>query len=146
MAFNAIDILTRIISGPVEIAGRAYDTYVKAKTREDELADAKHQRNIELIRESGAAEAAWNQKSLDNSGWKDEYWTITLSIPLFAVFCPYLVPYVTTGFAVLQTLPAWYVSAVGLMIGSSFGYRRYTDFVMARAYRLPKKDGDASKA
>lgn len=135
---NPVEWISKLLAGPAEVAGRAYDSYVKAKTREDELADAKHQRNIELIKQSGAEAAAWGQKALDNAGWKDEYWTIALSIPLFASFCPWLVPHVIAGFAVLETLPAWYVSAIGLMIGASFGYRKYTDLVMAKAFRLPK--------
>jgi hypothetical protein len=136
---NPIEWVSKLIAAPAEVAGRAYDSYLKAKTREDELADAKHQRNVELIRESGAAEAAWNQKALDNVGWKDEYWTIALSIPMFAVFCPWLVGYVREGFAVLETLPDWYKGAVGLMIGASFGYRKYTDLVMTKAFRTPKE-------
>jgi hypothetical protein len=136
---NPIDWITKLVSAPAEIAGRAYDSFLAAQTRERELKDAKHARNIELIKQSGAVEAAWNQKQLDNAGWKDEYWTILLSIPLVLVFCPYFVPYITTGFAVLETLPAWYKGALGLMVGASFGYRKYTDLVMTRAYRVPKE-------
>jgi hypothetical protein len=136
---NPIDWISKLVAAPVEVAGRAYDSWQAAQTRERELADAKHARNIELIKQSGAVEAAWNQKSLDNAGWKDEYWTITLSIPLFAVFCPWLVEYVKDGFAVLETLPDWYKGAVGVMIGSSFGYQKYSQWVMTRAFRLPKE-------
>lgn len=133
-----MSLFTKLLNAPFEVAGRAYDSYAAAQTRKREIDDAKHARNVQLISQSGAEAAAWNQKALDQAGWKDEYWTIALSIPLFAVFCPWLVPHVEAGFAVLETLPDWYKGAVGVMIGASFGYRKYTDLVMAKAFRIPQ--------
>jgi len=62
-------------------------------------------------------------KLIDQSGWKDEYWTIVLSIPLIMCFIPGLGTYVSDGFTVLTTTPQWYQIALGIVIGAPFGVR-----------------------
>lgn len=132
--------LKALVGAPFEVAGRAYETYTKRRVREQELEDAKHERRIEVIKQGRVNEATWNQKAIENSGWREEYITILLSIPLVLVFGPDVVQeQIKDGFSVLQELPDWYKAGVGLMIGSAFGYQKYTNYVMNKAYALPPK-------
>ena len=98
---------------------------------EGELAvsQAKTDAHIEKIRTGQAADIAWESTSLDNSGWKDEYWTIVLSMPMIMCFIPGLVTYVERGFVALQNTPEWYQYAIGIAIGSAFGVRQFANFM-----------------
>ena len=84
---------------------------------------------IEKVKTGQAADIAWEKTSLDQSGWKDEYWTIILSIPMVMCFIPGLVIYVERGFAVLQETPEWYRYVIGIAIGSAFGVRSVANFM-----------------
>ena len=110
-----------------------------------ELKNVIKEKQIERAREGQLAEVQWNIKSVENSGWKDEWLTIILSIPLVLVFFPPLVPSVTAGFVALEGTPIWYRSAVGVMIASAFGYQKIagalTSSKMNKAYTLPKDSG-----
>ncbi|MCK5387600.1 MAG: hypothetical protein KAJ39_10445, partial [Gammaproteobacteria bacterium] len=43
------------------------------------ITKAKTEANIDKIKTGQSADIAWEVTSLDQSGWKDEYWTIVLS-------------------------------------------------------------------
>lgn len=90
---------------------------------------AKTQAHIKKIETGQAADIAWEKTSLDNSGWKDEYWTIVLSVPMILCFVPGLVEYVVRGFEALQGTPGWYRYSVGIAIGSAFGVRNVANFM-----------------
>jgi hypothetical protein len=57
--------------------------------------------------------------------WKDEYLLILISIPVILAFIPYMVPYVTAGFAVLTGLPMWYQWSFTGIIAATFGLRTW---------------------
>lgn len=94
--------------------------------------EVKTQTQAEVIKDSQKADIAWENTSLKQSGWKAEYWTIVLSIPLIMCFIPGLVPYVVAGFAALSNTPLWYQYTVGIAIGSAFGVRKLVDFMKTR--------------
>lgn len=89
---------------------------------------------IENIRQGKINEAAWNMESIRQSGWKDEWLTIVLSIPLILVFFPSLVDDMMAGFTALEATPEWYRYSVGVMIASAFGYQKLTNFFNRRKY------------
>ncbi len=132
--------LKLIFGAPIELAAKAYEAHLRKKTRTEELDDAKHARRMENVREGRMAEVDWNIKSIENSGWKDEYLTIILSLPLILVFIPHITPYIMDGFAALETTPVWYRSGISLMIASAFGYQKYTQNKMMKAYTLPPQE------
>lgn len=99
----------------------------KRKMQKEELKDAQHKRNLQLIENGETRTAAWETKQIDNSGWKDEWLTILLSIPLVGAFFPSMVPHITEGFQALANMPDWYKGAVAIMIAASFGYRKFAD-------------------
>jgi len=83
---------------------------------------AKHQRKMEYI----ANEATWNQSAQNNAGssWKDEYWTIIITVPLIMAFIPPLAPYVIKGFDSLKHVPDWYKAFAAASVAASFGIKQ----------------------
>lgn len=124
--------------GPIIGLGKDWlERREQRKVMDRQLEHEKHMKKIEYVREGRIAEVDWNKKALDNSGWKDEYLTIILSAPLVLVFFPGMVPYIEEGFRVLEGTPPWYRAAVAVMIGATFGYRKYADWQMNKHYTLP---------
>lgn len=69
------------------------------------------------------ADAAWEQASIQNSGWKDEFVLLVLSIPLLLVFVPATSPVVLGGFQVLESTPDWYRWLLVTIYAATFGIR-----------------------
>jgi hypothetical protein len=55
--------------------------------------------------------------------WKDEYWTIVLSIPVIAGFFPAAAPHIEEGFRVLGSMPEFYRYWLGICVLTAFGMR-----------------------
>ena len=97
------------------------------------LSKAKTEATIALMANKQAADVAWENLSITNSGWKDEWFTILLSIPMVMCFVPGLDVYVEAGFNALNaSTPEWYQWAFLVAVGSSFGVRKLTDFMSLR--------------
>jgi len=115
-----MSIFTALI-GP--LAGVA-KTYMSNKAAEKQ---AKHTAKMSVIQN----DANWESQMADASkdSWKDEFWTIILSIPLFMVGYAIaandvtIIDRVATGFAALENLPEWYQYLLFIAISSSFGVR-----------------------
>jgi hypothetical protein len=77
----------------------------------------------EMVAKQVTADITWDQIQAKNSAgsWKDEYWTIVLSIPMILCFLPFLAGYVEQGFNALMTTPDWYRYAVLTAIAAAFG-------------------------
>lgn len=105
--------------------------YKAAKTR------LKAEIELEKLRGKAAYEAAktaraeasegrdheWELESIRNSGWKDEWVLIVLSIPMILVFIPQLTPHITAGFESLEGTPLWYRTIVASIYLATFGLR-----------------------
>lgn len=65
----------------------------------------------------------WEMESIRNSGWKDEWVLVVLSIPMILSFVPYTVAYVNMGFAALEQTPVWYRVVVASVYLATFGLR-----------------------
>jgi hypothetical protein len=83
------------------------------------IAEAK----VTAIREGRKLDHDWELKAWEHSGWKDEYWTIIISIPLVMCFVPTAAPVVLDGFNALSKTPVWYQTVVGIVICAAFGVR-----------------------
>lgn len=136
-----MDITSFLLGKPIEAVITYFTDRQKfaaqAKAQKIEIDAALHTKRIENIAADRAAEVEWNKHSAANSGWKDEYLTIVLSLPMIGAFFPFLVEHIRTGFAVLETLPSWYQGGVMLMISSAFAYQKYMAYSMNKAYTLP---------
>ena len=92
-----------------------------------EIAQAKHKAKMSQIQN----DADWESKMADASGnsWKDEWFTILLSIPLLAVGAgvvmddPLIIDRVKSGFQALEELPDWYSYLLFLAVSASFGVK-----------------------
>ena len=79
----------------------------KAKLKQElALTKIKGQISLEVEKERNAAE--WAKAHIDNSGWKDEYVLVILSIPYIGSFIPGASDYILEGFKVLEQTPEWY--------------------------------------
>ena len=115
-----MSILTTLI-GPVANLAKGY---LSNKAEEKQ---AKHQAKMSVIQN----DADWESKMADSSkdSWKDEFWTIVLSIPVFMVGYAIaandvsVIARVATGFEALEKLPEWYQYLLFIAISSSFGIR-----------------------
>lgn len=65
----------------------------------------------------------WEQMSIQNSGWKDEWALVVLSIPMILSFIPYTQPFVVEGFKALEGTPVWYRITVASIYLATFGLR-----------------------
>jgi len=82
---------------------------------------AKHESKMKQIQ----SDAYWEieQAKNANNSWKDEWFTIVLSIPMVGAFIPALVPYITQGFDVLSAMPEYYKGFLAAAIAASFGIK-----------------------
>ena len=107
--------------GPVaNIAGG----YLKNKAEEKQ---AKHEAKMKVIQ----SDSDWESKAVDASAnsWKDEFWTLVLSVPIFMIGYAIamndvdVIDRVDMAFAALDTLPEWYQYLLFLAVSASFGIR-----------------------
>lgn len=92
-----------------------------------EVQKAKHQATMQAIQNDGS----WEEIQARNSAtsWKDEWWTLVLSVPLVAVGVAVAIDDVTiiervhAGFAALSELPEWYQYLLFIAISASFGIK-----------------------
>lgn len=97
-----------------------------------ELAEAVHAARLKAAAEGRQLDAEWERLAIQNAGWKDEYWTMALSVPLVLCFVPAFAPDVAAGFAVLESTPEWYRYSVGVAIAAAFGVRPLLNVVRGR--------------
>ena len=88
------------------------------------------QANIRLAATTQEIDSDWNKASIANSGWKDEWFVILLSIPMVLCFLPGGADIVADGFTALRVnTPEWYQYAFLVAVASSFGFKKITDIV-----------------
>jgi len=85
---------------------------------------ATHERKIKAIEQDANWENIHAQNS--NNTWRDEMFSVIFVIPCVMAFVPDLVPYVHSGFEVLQNMPDWYKAFLGALVASSVGVRGLT--------------------
>ena len=113
-------MLQHLIAPVANLAG----SYLKNKREEKQ---AKHKAKMTMIKN----DADWESKAVDatQNSWRDEFWTIVLSIPIFmigysiVVGDPEIVIRVEDGFQALSQLPEWYQYLLFIAISSSFGIK-----------------------
>jgi hypothetical protein len=107
--------------------------YLKNKAEEKQ---AKHEAKIKVIQN----DSDWESKMVDASAnsWKDEFWTIVLSVPIFMIGYsivlgdPEIVDRVEQGFVALSGLPEWYQYLLFIAISSSFGIKGVSKLMSLR--------------
>jgi len=101
---------------------------IKTKTETKKLLAQAEQTHIKKMAEGELEYAIQAQKSMGDS-WRDEWFTVILSIPLLIVFIsifankPEWITKLKEGFMALDELPDWYIWALMAAIASSFGLK-----------------------
>ena len=93
------------------------------------LVEAESKAKILLSKETSTAD--WERIMAENSGgsWKDEFFSIILSIPLILCFIPGMENVVGHGFEQLALAPDWYFWALLTAISASFGVKGAKQFL-----------------
>ena len=113
--------MLQLLLGPaVELA----KDFVKGKVEEKK---AVQQRKLQAIQN----DADWENKMADatSNSWKDEFFSVILSLPLIAVAYSVatdnleVIDRVHQAFAVLDTLPEWYQYLLFIAVSASFGLK-----------------------
>ena len=127
---DAVMGLAKGLLSPVTNIITGWQKRKSAKLTSDlKINEAKTDAKIDKIKTGQSADIAWEQTQIDKSGWKDEYWTIVLSIPAILCFVPGMVEHVRAGFDALGGMPGWYQWMLGIAVGAAFGYRKIADFM-----------------
>lgn len=113
-----------------KVAPKVADYYIKKQELEQEVELKKLEGKIAYEQAKTArAEASegrdheWELESIRNSGWKDEWVLLILSVPLVLVFIPATQPYIAVGFDHLQGTPDWYRWMTMMVFGAVYGIR-----------------------
>lgn len=102
----------------------------QAKLQSDlDIHQAKTTAHIKRLETGQQADIAWENTSIQNAGWKDEWFTIVLSIPAILCFIPGMAKFVKAGFDALNNTPEWYQWAFLVAVSSAFGYKKIADFM-----------------
>ena len=105
----------------------AYDSRSQRKHDEKlkkiELDELKHKTKMEMVQRGQEIDNSWELEQIKNSGWKDEFVLLLLSIPLVMSFIPQMQPYVVDGFAALSTTPDWYQWLILSVFAAFYGIR-----------------------
>ena len=115
-----MSIFTALL-GPVADLGK---TYLSNKAEEKK---AKHEAKMNVIQN----DADWEAKMADASAnsWKDEFFSLILSLPLFFIGYAIVVDDMTIinrveqAFAALNNLPDWYQYLLFIAVSASFGIK-----------------------
>ncbi|RXF04064.1 hypothetical protein [Pseudoalteromonas sp. PS5] len=95
----------------------------------------------DIVRQAAHAKAqrviSWEEAMANGAAtsWKDEWFTVLLSVPFIMCFIPQLAPYAHQGFIQLEQTPEFYRYMFGLAVGASFGFRGFDKFVRTRNIR-----------
>ena len=108
------DIAAGIISPVAAALTRRNDNKAKIKVR-----------NIERIVNATDKIAEWERIQAENGAhsWKDEFWTIVLSIPAIGCFIPGGADVMIKGFEAMKAMPEFYQAWLGVAVLSAFGIR-----------------------
>ena len=112
-----------------EGAGKqAIEYFAKKQQLKYQLKLAKIEGEIGLAAAKLKAQAEWAAANIQNSGWKDEWVLLLLSIPLILVFHPTTAPFVLDGFRILEQTPDWYRWLVVSVMAAIYGIKPAWDF------------------
>jgi hypothetical protein len=102
------------------------DRKKKQQEHEQLIEEAKVQSTLRRIEKDQDHAIDWDTQNAKNAAtsWKDEFWTIVLSIPAILCFVPGCAQYVKEGFDVLRDTPEWYQYALLVAISAAFGWSK----------------------
>lgn len=89
-----------------------------------QIQDAQAKRQIDLIAQGKADDAAWERQALvSNAGWRGSFELLVLTVPAVMCFIPGLDGYVRAGFAALAQTPPWFQWLFVTVYCANYGIR-----------------------
>lgn len=88
-----------------------------------QINDAQAKRQIDLISQGRADDAAWEKQSLELGKKYRGFELYMLSIPMIICFIPTGASIVHDGFAAISNTPKWYQLAFLTVLFANYGYR-----------------------
>jgi hypothetical protein len=79
----------------------------------------------ERASESEGRDHEWELAMIENSGWKDEWVLMLISVPLIGVFLTPTQKGVLEGFNILSQTPLWYQTMVVTIFFAVYGIRKW---------------------
>ena len=111
------------ILGPV---ANLVGTYIKGKQEKAKLKTQVELTKLEATKKQIEKDGSWSEKAMEASpdSLKDEAWTLTFFVILFASFVPALQAYMKEGFLFLKNdCPDWISYGILASIAGSFGLK-----------------------
>jgi len=134
----SIPVVSAVLS-IIETGGKLFTNWQERKKIESQgkVAVAKAKVEGAVKRHQTVVEGDVNYDNIAAEGmkfsWKDEWFTVLLSVPFIMCFIPRFQPFVKTGFEVLKnSTPDWYQWAFLGAIVASFGLRGWNFFKNTR--------------
>ena len=93
------------------------------KVKKLEIEAARHKTKLEMAMKGQQMDNSWELEQIRNSGWKDEFVLLILSIPLILSFIPGTVSYVEDGLRALSQTPDWYQWLILAVFAAIYGIR-----------------------
>ncbi len=119
--------ISKWIREAIAPASEAYQARTTRKKEEfiaNVEADAKRlQANAVALSQGRKADESWELKSIDNSGWKDELWSLVFAAVFVGSFVPKLQDYVQVGIDQISAYPPWFQFLFSSIVLASFGIR-----------------------
>lgn len=126
---EVLGVVPTIAKGVSDYFGKRQEIALKKLELEGRIEEAKAEGMINLLRDRQNADIDWEKLSIQNSGWKDEWFTVTLTVMVISIFIPPLQPTVMQGFAALELTPTWFQVSFLVAVGSAFGVRVFGSFL-----------------
>ena len=110
-----------------QIVGTGFKV-MKTRSETKQMQALAEQKHYEKMVQGEIQYEVAKQSAMDNS-WRDEWFTVLLSIPLLIIFGsifldkPEWIAKLKEGFETMNQLPEWYIYALLAAIASSFGLK-----------------------
>jgi len=132
-------LLGSVLSGPIlgplgELAKLFMERNVAIAKGKIMVAETEAKAKAMTIIKKAESDASWEQTQAEASkgSWKDEYWTLVLSFPLFLIWPEATREWVLEGFLALETVPEWYLYFLGVAVLTSFGIKPTAQYFLSK--------------
>ena len=130
MAFSWASLVPDLLGGIKQYFSRKHELKMKKMDVEFKVIEAKAMAEVQLQIKRQDADIDWERMSIANSGWKDEWFTVFLSLIMVAMFVPDIQPFMIEGFIALRDhTPVWLSTTFVIAVSSSFGVRSFASFM-----------------
>lgn len=116
-------ILGGLVSPVANYFTRRAELAAQSHQLQMQVNDAQAKRQVDLISQGKADDAAWELQSLRNAGWRGSFELLVLTVPAVMCFIPGLDVYVDRGFEALSKTPPWFQWLFVMIYAANYGIR-----------------------